>query len=272
MAFKNIIDLHIHTDSSFDGHHSAMFLCESAESAGLRALAFTDHIEIDRYREDRFDVTARDSYFHAANARSAFSGKLIVGIGVELGQPVYDAETAKELLSVFNYDLVIGSVHNLRGMKDFCDLDYETEGADYEKLLDEYFDEEIALAKWNDFDTLGHLTYPLRYIVGEQKKDVDLKKYADKIDTVLRTVAENGKALEINTSGLRQPYGVTMPELDIVKRFRELGGEFVTVGSDAHYAKDLGAGIEEGMKIAKAAGFSCISLFKNRMATPVPIE
>ncbi len=112
----------------------------------------------------------------------------------------------------------------------------------------------------------------MRYIVGEQKKDVDLKKYADKIDTVLRTVAENGKALEINTSGLRQPYGVTMPELDIVKRFRELGGEFVTVGSDAHYAKDLGAGIEEGMKIAKAAGFSCISLFKNRMATPVPIE
>ncbi|MBR3748122.1 MAG: acyltransferase family protein, partial [Selenomonadaceae bacterium] len=85
-------------------------------------------------------------------------GKLIVGIGVELGQPAYDPETAEKLLSVIDYDIVIGSVHNLRGMKDFCDLDYETEGADYEKLLDEYFDEEIALAKWNDFDTLGHLT------------------------------------------------------------------------------------------------------------------
>lgn len=272
MAYKNIIDLHVHTDSSFDGHHSAVFLCETAEGAGMRALAFTDHIEIDRYKQGRFDITARDSYFHAANARSAFSGKLIVGIGVELGQPAYDVETAENLLSEINYDIVIGSVHNLRGMKDFCDLDYENEAADYEKLLDEYFDEELELAKWNGFDTLGHLTYPLRYIVGEQKKTVDLKKYSDKIDAVLKTIAENGKALEINTSGLRQPYGVTMPEAFIVKRFRELGGEFVTVGSDAHYAKDLGAGIEEGMRIAKEAGFSCISLFKSRTATPVPIE
>lgn len=272
MSYKNIIDLHTHTDNSFDGHHSAMFLCEAAYMKGLRAIAFTDHIEIDRFYDGNFDVTATQSFFYVANARSAFSGKLIVSNGIELGQPTYDIPVAEKLLSKFKYDIVIGSIHNLRGKPDFCDLDYENEAANYEELLDEYFDEELELAKWGNFDTLAHLIYPLRYIIGEQKKAVDMKRYSDKIDEILKAVAQNGRALEINTSGLRQPLGDTMPGKDIVKRFRELGGEFVTVGSDAHYAEHLGAGIEEGIAMAKECGFNCISLFKNRVPTPIPIE
>ena len=272
MSYKNIIDLHTHTDSSFDGNHSAIFMCETAQLKGLRAIAFTDHIEIDTYYERGFDLTARDSYLHAANARSAFNGKLIVSAGIELGEPTYDTATAEALLSKFNYDIVIGSIHNLRGMPDFCDLDYVNEHTDTRALLDTYFEEVLALAKWGNFDTLAHLTYPLRYIVGEQKINVDMKQYSDIVDSILRSLAENGKALEINTSGLRQPLGVTMPDESTVKRFRELGGEFVTVGSDAHKAEQLGAGIEQGIEIAKRCGFNCISLFKGRTATPVPIE
>lgn len=272
MSYKNIIDQHVHTDNSFDGNHSAMFLCETAYMKGLRAIAFTDHIEIDAYLSGEFDVTARQAFFDAANARSAFQGKLTVCNGVEIGQAVYDIPTAEQLLEKMKYDIVIGSTHNLRGRQDFCYLDYDNEAADYPDLLDEYFDEELALVKWGGFDTLAHLTYPLRYIVGVHKKPVDMARYSDKIDEILRLLAQSGKALEINTSGLRQPIGVTMPEKGIVERFRELGGEFVTVGSDAHFAEHLGAGIAEGMAIAKECGFDCISLFKNRMPTPIPIE
>lgn len=272
MSFRNIIDLHTHTDNSFDGNHSAMFLCETAYMKGLRAIAFTDHIEIDAYVSGDFDITARQAYFDASNARSAFRGKLTVCNGIELGQATYDLPTAEELLGRMKYDIVIGSIHNLRGRPDFAYFDYDTEAADYPDLLDEYFDEELALAKWGGFDTLAHLTYPLRYIVGESKKSVNMARYTDKIDEILRVLAQNGKALEINTSGLRQPIGITMPDVSIVKRFRELGGEFVTVGSDSHYAEHLGAGIEEGMAIARECGFACISLFKNRTPTPIPIE
>lgn len=272
MNYKNIIDLHTHTDNSFDGHHSAMFLCESAYLKGLRAVAFTDHIEIDRYYEDNFDMTARQAYFYIANARSAFNGKLIVCNGIELGQPTYAPEIAEELMNRFKYDIVIGSVHNLRGRKDFCDLDFHGEAADYTDLVDEYFDEELTLARWGKFDTLAHLTYPLRYIMGEQNLPIDLSRYTDKIDAILRTLAENGKALEINTSGLRQPLQRTMPSMGIVKRFKELGGEYVTVGSDAHFAEHLGANIADGLEIAKECGFNYVSLFKDRTPTPVPIE
>lgn len=272
MSYKNIIDLHTHTDNSFDGHHSAMYLCEAAYMKGLRAIAFTDHIEVDAFYERNFDVTARQAYFYIANARSAFRGKLTVCNGIELGQPHYAAEIAEKLIDTLNYDIVIGSVHNLRNKLDFCELDYNTEYTDFYPLLDEYFEEELALAKWGKFDTLAHLTYPLRYIVGEYGKTVDIKRYDDIIDEILKTVAQNGKALEINTSGLRQPLGETMPYEAIVKRFRELGGDFVTVGSDAHYAEHLSAGIEQGMAIAARCGFSCISLFKDRVPTPIPIE
>ena len=86
----------------------------------------------------------------------------------------------------------------------------------------------------------------------------------DQIDLVLRTLAQNGKALEINTSGLRGPIGEASPTLKYVKRFRELGGEFVTLGSDAHSVEELGEGIPEAMEMASQAGFSYFTFYKKR--------
>ncbi len=273
IVYKKILDMHAHTDNSFDGNHSTMFMCESAVNKGLRAVAFTDHVEIDFYSEKHFDRTAAQSFFEIAKARSAFRGKLIVCAGVELGQPTYDIKTAESLISSRSYDFVIGSIHNLRNMEDFWYLkyeDYDSDGID--KLLRQYFDEELLLAQWAKFDTLAHLTYPLRYICGDHKIPVDISKYSEQIDTILETVAKSGKALEINTSGLRQNLNSTMPDEKIVRRFRELGGEYITVGSDAHYADHLGAGISEGMNIAKRCGFSSITLFQKRHPTQIPIE
>ena len=271
MPFKNLLDLHAHTDNSFDGHHSAVFLCETAAARGLRALALTDHVEMDFYREQSFDRTAKQSYFEIVKARSAFRGKLIVCAGVELGQPTYNLPESEHLVQQYSYDVVIGSIHNLRGKKDFWFLpreEYENGGAD--TLLREYFDEMLLLAQWGRFDVLAHLTYPLRYIVGEHGIPVDLSQYARQIDAVLEAAVKNRLALEINTSGLRQKLGRTMPEEDLVRRFRELGGERVTIGSDAHYAEHLGAGLEAGMEIALRCGFMHMTLYQKR--EPIEIE
>lgn len=270
MKYKKILDLHTHTDNSFDGNHSVMYMCEKAVESELRAIAFTDHIEVDAYLKGRFDRTALQSYYEIMKARSAFRGRLLVCAGVELGQPVYDLPTAEALIAKMDYDVVIGSVHNLRGMQDFWFLDYSQ--YDISKLLDEYFRELVLMAQWGGFDIFAHLTYPLRYICGDHGIPVDLSRWSDEIDTIIRTVAEKGKALEINTSGLRQKLGKTMPEESIVRRFKELGGEYITVGSDAHYAEHIGAGICEGMDIAKNCGFDYVTLFQHREAIPIPIE
>ena len=97
MSFKNIIDLHTHTDNSFDGHHSTMFLCETACMKGIRALAFTDHLEMDAFYRDNFDRTAIQAYFEVAKAKSAFSGKLIICNGAAVSYTHLTLPTNREV-------------------------------------------------------------------------------------------------------------------------------------------------------------------------------
>lgn len=269
MEFKKLTDMHMHTDNSPDGVHSTMYMCEQAELKGMRAVAFTDHCEVDAYYKDNYDKSGLQAYFEVAKARHVYSGKLLVLEGIELGQAVYDPELAQDIIDEYNYDIVLGSIHNLRNREDFWTLDCGQK--DVEPLLQEYFEELIALTQWGRFDVLAHLTYPLRYMIGERGLKVDLDRFGDKIDQILRKLVSDSKALEINTSGLRQPLGTTLPTADIVQRFRDLGGEYITIGSDAHNADDIGSGVETGLKIAQACGFTCVTIFQNHTPVQIPI-
>ncbi len=272
MAFKNLVDLHTHTDNSFDGHHSTMYLCETACMRGLRAIAFTDHLEMDGFFKGNFDRTAIQSYFEVAKARSAFSGKLMVCVGAELGQAIYNKPVSEKLVEMMNYDFIIGAIHNLPEMQDFYYMDFNDKNIDYMDLLRQYFECELKLAEWAKFDTLAHLTYPLRYIVGKYGKSVDMSRFSEIIDEILLTLIKNKTALEINTAGLRQPIGVTSPDEIIIRRYKELGGKLITIGSDAHYAEHLGAGIEQGYELALKCGFDKVAVYQSRTPTLIPIE
>lgn len=273
MAFRKILDMHTHTDNSFDGNHSTMFMCECAERLGLRGVAFTDHVETDIFYQDDFDRRAKNSYFDIVKARDAFRGKLLVFVGVELGEPTYDTATAEKLLNTLHYDFVIGSIHNLRGQEDFCFLDVDnTDDEEIRDILNEYFEEERLLAEWGKADALGHLTYPLRYICGEHGRKVDLRNYSNQIEAVLRALIHSGTALEINTSGLFQKLQSTMPPEEIVAQYRRMGGERITIGSDSHYGEKLGFGVQEGMELAVRCGFREMTIFQNREPVQIPIE
>ena len=165
-------------------------------------------------------------------------------------------------------DFIIGSLHNITGCADFAFLDYSRE--DIPSLLERYFAELVELVRWGRFDALGHITYPLRYIAAYGQA-VELAPYGGYIDEALRTLVQNGKAIEINTSGLRQTIRQTMPPFSIVKRFRELGGEYVTVGSDSHCVADVGKGSAEAVTMLKEAGFSHLTYYMEHKPVQVPI-
>lgn len=114
--------------------------------------------------------------------------------------------------------------------------------------------------------------YPLRYIVGEQHREVSYEVYKDRVDDILKALIEQNKALELNTSGLRQAIGKTMPCPTVIKRFKELGGKYLTIGSDAHRWADVGSGVEDGYQIAQNAGFDHITIFVNREPVLLPLE
>lgn len=271
MVFKNMVDMHTHTDNSFDGNHSPVYMCDAACNKNMRAIAFTDHCEVDSFFKDNGERNVRQAFFEIAKAKSAFMGKLLVLNGIELGQPAYDIPTAEKIIKSQKFDVVIGSVHNLRNKKDFYYIEDFSE-INIEAELKEYFDEILTMLEWGNFDILAHLTYPFRYLFSKNRIREDIIKYSSQVDEILKLVAEKDIALEINSGGLRQPIDRLSPEVGTIKRFKELGGKFVSVGSDAHFAKDIGVGIKYAMYAAKEAGFNCITIFQNRQPIEIIIE
>ena len=269
--FKTLIDMHTHTDNSFDGNHSPVYMCDAACNKGLRAIAFTDHCEVDAYYKDNGERNVRQAYFEIAKAKSAFVGKLLVLNGIELGQPAYDAATAEKILASQKFDVVIGSIHNLRNREDFYFIE-DFSDIDIESTMKEYFAEILTMLQWGDIDILAHLTYPFRYMYAKNNIIEDINKYKPQVDEILKLAAEKDIALEINTAGLRQPINRLSPEKETVARFKELGGKLITIGSDAHYAQHIAVGFKDALSVAQEAGFSCITLFQKRQPVEIPIE
>lgn len=270
MNNTRLIDMHTHSDNSPDGVHSPMYMCEHAVANGLRALAITDHCEIDKFAEQRYNSTVFHSYFECSKARSAFEGQLLVLIGIEIGQPLSDIALCKKILEKYPYDFVLGSVHTPRGLtQDIKEIEYDK--LDVYEFMNNYFNELSDIAKLDLCDSIAHITCPMRRIQGVYNIDFDYSKVQESLDRLLLTIIENNKALEINTSGLRQDIERLMPEERIIKRYRELGGKYITIGSDSHTANDVGAGIQEAMKTAKQCGFDKITFYVSRQAIQIDI-
>lgn len=282
MNLNTLADLHTHTNFSPDAESTPEQMCDRAAELRLAAYAITDHCDCNFWYplENCESTTATDAEMYGAgkyaNAsidcqtalKEKYSGRLNLLCGIELGQPLQDPERAEEIASRPVLDFIIGSHHQNAGENDFYWIEYDKlDSSEIYRLLDDYFCQVYEMSKWGKFDVLGHLTYPLRYICGEYGIDIDMKRYDDVIREIFCTLIHSGKGIEINTSGLRQKYGLTFPTLDYIKLYRELGGEIITLGSDAHCAADIGKGIFEGAELAKAAGFKYISYFKERKPT-----
>lgn len=274
MSYKNLMDMHVHSDNSHDAHHSVTLVCEKAVAKGLRAIAVTDHCNIIDYYKDKQNIICRQAAFEVKKAADVFNGQLIVSSGIELGSPARDDEAVRDVLKN-KFDFVVASVHRIKGKKkSFLHYDYTRESNRPECLLPRYLDEMLETVQWNGFDSLAHFTFPLRYFPPEQLAEFDFWQYRDRIEAILKTLAQNGKALEINTKC--EPFmmnGKTYnfhPDFEVVKLFKELGGEHITVGSDAHSTHDVGNRLSEAYDIAVAAGFKYVTLYQHR--TPLSVK
>ena len=269
----NYIDCHTHSKNSPDAINSVNEMCEKAISLGLSAYAITDHVEccMDKWLFDDTFKDPEDCYFKdifensmndIAIAKEKYSGKLNLLAGIELGEACHDIEVADTYSNDKRLDFIIASLHQIREYDDFYFLDYNN--YDIHSLMEKYFNEIYENCCWNGFDVIGHLTYTLRYMQGEQGFKVNMKPYEEIIRECFKVLAYNGKGIEINTSGSRQQFGDFFPSIEYVKMLKECGGEIVTIGSDAHCVEDLGKGIVEATQMLKLAGFSYATYFKNR--------
>jgi histidinol-phosphatase (PHP family) len=277
------IDCHTHTQNSPDGTGTVGGLCRRAISLGLEALAITEHVELNRWHSQGYYGTTPRNEWEEYNystimdramkenhsAKEVYGNRLHVISGVEIGQIPTDFGLADSVMQDNRLDFVIASLHEMRNKQDFFCLDYQKESVP--ALLEQYFSEMLTLCQWGKFDVLGHMTYPLRYIEGEAGIAVSLKDYEEPIHACIKALVDNGCGIELNTSGLRQKYGKTFPTLEYIKLYRELGGESLSIGSDAHCGDDVGYGMKTAVAMAKEAGFSYLCYYLEREPVYIPI-
>lgn len=277
--FKNcgiIYDMHTHSENSHDSECPVTDMAKSAKERGLKGFAVTDHCDIEYCETIDLDKVLSGSTADAAAANETSGIEVIKG--VEMGEAFWFPDVAARVLDRYKPDVVIGSVHAVKfdgyempySTIDFGKLGRETT----EKYFDKYFDDMLVMLKECDFDILAHLTCPLRYINGKYGLNIDAKKYAEKTDKILKEIIKRKIALEINTSCVYKDSGYCefMPEREIVKRYRELGGYLITVGSDAHISQNSANSFDMAYEMIKEIGFENIYYYKNRRAIQCAVE
>jgi histidinol-phosphatase (PHP family) len=246
-----LADYHTHTVFSPDAEpYGFQDLFNAADKAGLNELCVTDHCDMG---DDRlFPAEERRKSFE--EARAGYNGSTKFLLGIELGDVLYNLKRADT--EVLGYDFILGSLHMMRGEKDFYFLEYTSE-EHCRRVLRQYLSELREMAEWGGFDVLGHIDYPLRQM---RKSGFNLRflpEYEEEVREIFSVFAEKGLGIEVNLRAA--------PVLDgILPLFKECGGGIVTIGSDAHCAADVGRGILTGIEMVRAAGFEYIAAFEKR--------
>jgi len=262
-------DYHVHTRFSCDSEAQMATFCEAAIARGLREIALTDHAD---FGPDDPPGYFRPAEYLAAieHCRARYAGQLTIRAGVEMGEPHIFTPEARDVLSAGEFDFVIGSAHYADGMQAGWKPAFFEQSL--QQAYEAYFRQVVCLAQEGDFDILGHLDLVKRDAYKFGKPYDGPGPYADMIRTALRATVERGKGIEINTSPLRKGLSEPCPSPDILRWYRELGGEILTLGSDAHTPDAVGADIETALEMARAAGFARLARFERRQLVWMSIE
>lgn len=261
MAFY--IDSHVHTSFSGDSDTPPLSQIEKAVSMGMPALCITDHQDFDFPPSGCIFTFDTEDYFKKLSGLKAdYQDRLDLRIGVELGLQTEISTDLSSYAGSHSFDFIIGSTHVCRGMDPYYPEFYE--GISEDEAYRTYFEYELENYKTYDcYDVAGHLDYVVRY--GPNKNTFySYQKYSDLFDEILKTLITKGKGIECNTAGFKAGLGHPHPTEDILKRYRELGGEILTLGSDAHMTEHLGYAFDRIGELLKSCGFRYYTTFKER--------
>ena len=293
-------DTHVHSQFSFDGSRTSVERnARAAIVKGLGGICITDHNDIfvpsgkaahGETGKEEFDVPAQQAEIDRINAIVA-SGKvekggLLEGVtrttwpqvkkfrvfkGVEVGMYRDSREQVRKFLSENEFDQVIASVHYLEDPDPYWGEYYN--GKNWKEAYGRYLDTIYSEIRWlgKDFDILGHFDYIARY-APYPKQSIFYKDFPGELDEILKFLVSEGKGLEINTKTY-QKYGLRTPELDrdILMRYRELGGEIISLGSDAHDPTRVGDKFMYFAQYVKMFGFRWLAHYEGRRLKQVTI-
>lgn len=260
-------DYHMHTNFSCDSKASMVEMCKGAIVQGIPEIGFTEHFDLHPKERCQDWFRPEPWWTELERCRAEFADQLIIRAGVEVGEPHLYAEETEALLARYPFDYVLGSLHWV-GQHSMFDINY-FKANPQEVAYSSFFVELERMTRLGGFDILSHfdvLTRTAYAIYGLYLPSA----YEDLIRPILLNCIDHGIALDLNTSALRKRANVLTPNLDILRWYVELGGELVTLGSDAHKPHDIGSHLDVAIACAREAGLTHLTYFEQRQAKLVP--
>lgn len=270
---KIVADYHMHTTHSTDAFGGMEEMILSAIEKGLTEIAITDHVDLDYPPVSYFlleEFNYNDYISEIQELSIKYEETIKIKRGVEVG---LQTRVKSKIESWFNgkeFDFIIGSTHVV-DFKDLYDGVY-FEGKQKDAAVIEYFEDLYHSVKLFDmYNVYGHLDSVARY-GSYPEKELDYNAVREIVDEILKLLIKKGKGIEVNTSGLRYGLRWPHPSPEILKRYKELGGEIITVGSDAHRPGDVANNFDKVYEIIKAAGFKAVATFSGGKPIFVDID
>ena len=274
---RTLFDNHNHCEFSFDGKRTTVEASTRVAAAkGLGGLCFADHCDI-FVPEQTLTLSPRSNDLVDIDAQQAEINRvqnLLPQIkilkGIEIGMHPRCREQVKKIMSLHSFDQVIGSIHYLEDTDPFFGSFFEgkTWQQAYRCYLETLFNE---MAAWGDFDIMGHYDYIVRYCDYDQV-DLLYRHFSDVFDEIFRYLIHNGKALEINTKSYQNHKGRQAKlDPDVLLRYKEMGGEIISFGSDSHFLEHVGLEFEKYAAIVKSLGFKWTAHYEKRKLVQLPL-
>jgi len=263
MQITDVIDSHVHSNFSADSQMPLDLGCVHAMQQGLGGLVFTDHLDID-HPSKKFNFSV--DFEKRAQAIELYKKTIPANFkllqGVEIGFQSHIVEQMWPAIASYNLDFVLCSVHVL-DQRDFWDQSYyigKTKQQAFERYLQAIYDSVIS---FEHFDVIAHIGYMCRYVPYDDKT-LHYHDHADILDAIFTSLIERGKGIEVNTSGLYYRIDPTIPNMQLLQRYKELGGEIITIGSDSHDHTHIGRNFDGALELLRTLGFSYITYFEKR--------
>lgn len=268
-----ICDFHMHTEFSGDSNTPVRSQIEQAIRLGMKEICITDHHDYDcGFCETDFNLDI-PPYLAAMKAISQeYAGRIRVNIGIELGLQRHIGDYLAQFSRQYGeqLDFIIGSSHFADKLDPFDQIFWEgrTEAESFRR----YFEVSRKRVEelWDCFDSYGHLDYVVRY-APHQNRDYSYSRFADEIDALLKVLILRQKGLECNTGGLKYGLGHPNPCEEVLVRYRELGGEILTIGADAHAPAHVGYDFEKCRQLLLDCGFRYYTVFHGRKPEFLPL-
>lgn len=256
-------DSHVHTQYSADSEMSGLDAYQAARNKGM-GIIFTEHMDFN-YPSDRYDFTFDPVKY--MNEYGAMRGMYLL-LGVELGLGEDCLAENKAFAEKVKFDQVIGSIHVVDGF-DIYEKDFY-EGKSKQDTYKRYLELMADMVRKNPYiDVLGHIDYICRYAPYDDPR-LDYEEFKKEIDEVLQAAVDTNTVMEINTRRFADL--AVIDELKpIYMRYKELGGKYVTLASDAHNKETVGAHMEQAEALAKACGLEKV-IFYERQLMPLSAD